>query len=195
MGVYMNPEDLSELASLYILNALDAEEQSWVEAQYENLSAFQAEASEAEAIASLLAYNVPALPMALDLKDRLFQRITAKDALENNEELAALLEQARTANWQPYQPVPGVQFATLRVDPNTRQVDCFVRSFAQIKFPQHRHAGNEEIRVLEGDLAIGDQVYMPGDRIYSQPGTVHQPETRTGCTLFLRTSLDDEILS
>jgi anti-sigma factor ChrR (cupin superfamily) len=61
-------------------------------------------------------------------------------------------------------------------------------------FPKHQHADNEEIVVLEGDLVIDGQVYHSGDRIYSLPNTVHQPETQTGCLLFVKTSLDDVII-
>jgi anti-sigma factor ChrR (cupin superfamily) len=57
------------------------------------------------------------------------------------------------------------------------------------------HAGTEEIIVLEGDLVIGDQVYKPGDRLHSQPGIIHQPQTINGCVIYVRTSLDDEILA
>jgi anti-sigma factor ChrR (cupin superfamily) len=68
-----------------------------------------------------------------------------------------------------------------------------VRSAGQAKFPEHRHAGDEELIVLDGELVIGDQVYLPGDRILSQPGTQHQPQTETGVLLFLCSSIDDEM--
>lgn len=189
----MNPEPLSELASLYALGTLDEADQSWVDDQYAGLTDFQAEVAELQSVSAMLAYAVDQIPMASNLKERLLDKISANEQ-ENQTTIITLIAQAETANWEPYLQLPGVHFATLRIDAITRQVDCFVRSFGQIKFPEHRHAETEEILVLDGDLKIGDHVYGKGDRIYSQPGTIHQPETLCGCTLFLRTSLDDEIL-
>jgi hypothetical protein len=191
----MSSEDRSELASLYALNALDADEKNQADRLYANQSEFQAEVLEAEEAAFLLSYTAPVLPIAANLKDRLFQRIAAEIPPVEDTTIATLLEQAKTARWNTYQFVPGVEYATARVDSQTRQVESFVRGIGQIRFPAHRHAENEEIVVLEGDLVIGDQVYQAGDRIYSQPGTVHQPRTVNGCILYICTSLDDEIMS
>lgn len=197
----MDLENLSELASLYVLGILDDAEQSRVTDQYAHLPDFQAEVAEAEKVAAMLAYQVDSLPMASDLKARLFQRIaeTAKrrvvgEKADQKDAITALVEQAKSAHWEPYLPTPGVQFAKIWTDLEARRAECFVRSFGQVKFPEHRHAGDEEIVVLDGDLVIGDRIYTKGDRVYSQTGTTHQPETCGGCTLFLRTSLDDELL-
>ena len=189
----MRPDDLSELALLYALDTLDEAEQSWVEEQCADTAGFQAEVAELESVAAMLAYGVELPPIAPDLKARLFQKIAAEEDRDRTE-IATLLEQVKTATWEPYRFAPGVQVATAQLNLETREVNCFVRSFSQVKFPQHRHAATEEILVLEGDLKIGDRVYGKGDRIQSQPGTVHQPETLTGCVLFLRTSIDDELL-
>ncbi|WP_404784831.1 cupin domain-containing protein [Altericista sp. CCNU0014] len=94
-----------------------------------------------------------------------------------------------------YLSVPGTLLGTLSVDLQKREIQCFVRSWSNASFPKHRHFGDEEIVILEGDLNIGDRSYQPGDRITSVPGTVHQPKTDRGCLLFLRTSLDDELLA
>lgn len=196
----MDFENLSELASLYALNILDDAEQDWVADRYAHLQEFQAEVAQTAEIAAMLAYQVDALPMASDLKARLFQRLaevdreTAKEQASEDDAIATLLEQAKSADWEPYLPTPGVQFAKVWTDLEARRAECFVRSFGQVKFPEHRHGGDEEIVILDGDLAIGDRIYQKGDRVYSEAGTTHQPETRKGCTLFLRTSLDDELL-
>ncbi|MBW4520770.1 MAG: cupin domain-containing protein [Scytolyngbya sp. HA4215-MV1] len=206
----MASEYVSELAALHALTALDEEEKFWADELHTHSPDFQAQTAELESTVAMLAYGVAPIPLAANLKERLFQQIAAEDIFgqggkvqlertaENSAsdpaELSILLNQTKTVDWQPYSPTPGVQIATLRIDVTNRQVDCFVRSLGQTKFPQHRHADREEIVVLAGDLIIGDRAYTQGDRVYSLPGTVHQPETRTGCILFLRTSLDDEIL-
>jgi anti-sigma factor ChrR (cupin superfamily) len=185
----MNSEDLSELISLYALNALDTADLSWVESEYAQFPEFQQELAEYESVVSMLGYAAPTIPLASDVKDKLFERIALED------ETTDLLKQAQTVTWEAYAPTPGVELGILRIDPEQREVQCFVRSLGKVKFPQHRHASEEEIVVLDGDLVIGENIYKSGDRISSLPGTVHQPETLHGCTLFLRTSLDDEILS
>ena len=213
----MEPDDLAELATLYALQALDEADLAWVDERYSHSPDWQVEVADLESTVAMLAYGATPIAMAPNLKERLFERIAAEDALESattapkesaitdpatiaehqtpvTDNLAELLQQAKNATWQPYSYGQGVQVATLRVDDTTRTVECFVRSFGQTKFPQHRHADSEEILVLEGDLTIGSQIYLKGDRVCSLPGTVHQPETLEGCTLFLRTSLDDEIL-
>ncbi|MBD2204627.1 cupin domain-containing protein [Calothrix sp. FACHB-1219] len=185
----MNSEDLSELVSLYALNTLDAAEASMVESDYAQLAEFQLELAEYESVVAMLAYTAPPVPLASEVKDRLFARIASEDKTTD------LLQQAQNVTWEAYAPTPGVELGILKIDPQQREVQCFVRSLGKVKFPQHRHAGEEEIVVLDGDLVIGENIYKSGDRISSLPGTVHQPETLHGCTLFLRTSLDDEILS
>lgn len=188
----MTSEERTELASLYALDALDDAEQSWVNDEFASLSDFQAEVAELAEIAAQMAYGVAPLPMAANLKARLFENINAASPAPLVV-IANLLEKARTAKWTPYTLAPGAEVATLGLNSETRQVECLVRGVGSIQFPQHRHAADEEIVVLEGDLVVGNQIYAPGDRILSQPGTVHQPETLKGCIIYVRTSLDDEI--
>ncbi len=190
---FMSPENISELALLYALDSLDELDQALVDDHLINVPEFQGELAEAESVVSMLAYSVEPVAIASNLKARLFQRIAASDEIYCDE-IATLLKQAKSANWEPYRFTSGVQIATSRIDLETRQVDCFIRSFGKTQFPQHRHAEDEEIIVLDGDLVIGAQKYAPGDRVYSQSGTIHQPETLNGCTIFIRTSLDDELL-
>lgn len=191
----MNPEELSELVSLYVLNALDEETQARVAGEYAHSPAFQAAVAELEATVAMMAYDGPILPLSPNLKQRLFERIAPAAApIPDQEWVNQLLEQSTSLRWKPYRPVPSMEVAIVRLDKATRQVDCFLRSAGSAKFPPHRHAAVEEIVILQGDLVIDGQVYGKGDRIYSQPGTVHQPETWTGCIVFIRASLDDELL-
>lgn len=190
-------ELVSELAAIYALSALDEAEPSRLECELGDLPEFQVEVAEFEAVAAMLAYGADPMPMGASLKERLFQKIASdetSDEKPNNDSMAVLRQQAKLADWQPYGYTPGVLIAKLSLDTQKRRIECFVQSLGPVKFPQHRHADSEEIMVLEGDLVIGDRIYTAGDRIFSQSGTVHQPETLNGCTLLLRTSLDDEIL-
>ncbi len=101
-------------------------------------------------------------------------------------------KQAAAATWKPY--VDGITISNIDLDLTSRQIYCFVRLEPGAKFPRHRHAGLEELLMLEGDLIIDGDIYYPGDYICSQPGSVHQPKTDGGCLVIARASIDDEIL-
>jgi hypothetical protein len=65
----------AELAPLYALDGLTAEERQWVEAQSAALPELAEELADLQAATTVLAYAVPPAPMAADLKARLFERI------------------------------------------------------------------------------------------------------------------------
>ena len=59
-------------------------------------------------------------------------------------------------------------------------------------YPPHRHAGIEELHLLDGELLIDDRELHPGDYNRAEPGTVdHRVWSKTGCTCVLITSPDD----
>ncbi|MBE9128983.1 MULTISPECIES: cupin domain-containing protein [unclassified Coleofasciculus] len=101
---------------------------------------------------------------------------------------------AADVHWEPH-PIPGVKVAKLYVDMEQRQLSALAQLEAGVHYPLHRHAGVEEVFLLEGDLVVGQKKYEKGDYIRSAPGSTHNPHTEGGCLFFLRTSLDDEILS
>jgi quercetin dioxygenase-like cupin family protein len=48
----------------------------------------------------------------------------------------------------------------------------------------HRHTGDEEFFVLDGDLTDNDGTeYHPGDLVLMKKGTEHNSTTKNGCTL------------
>ena len=197
--------NLEELAALYALDALDPEERGEAEAAFANLPQFAEEVAAFEAAAAAFAYNAPSMSVAADLKDRLFQRLDCEAAAPVLEQLAVpaaessvavelLKEQSVDLSWQSL-PIPGASMATVEIDEERREITFFVRAETQARFPLHSHAAGEEIVVLEGDLVVDGEVYGSGDRICSDRGSIHQPETRRGCLLFVKTSLDDKVLS
>ncbi|MGL5084001.1 MAG: cupin domain-containing protein [Microcoleaceae cyanobacterium] len=199
----MELQKRSELAALAALDALDGEERIWAENYGIEFPELEVEIEDFKAVIAQLAYGAPSVPMAANLKDRLFQRITPKselvqtvaEATETDDlNIAELLRQSQTVKWRPYPGLPELLLGKLRINPETRQIDCFIRSWGQGAFPLHRHAATEEMILLEGDLVIGDRLYGRGDRICSDPNTVHQPKTQNGCLVFIRSSLDNEIL-
>ena len=193
-----------ELAPLYALDALNSTERRWVEERIQECPELAAELAEYEAAVAAIPYSVPSVPMAADLKERLFLRLTgeAPPAMTTPEVpppivTAEALLRVRAADviWEPYN-VPGVQMARLHVDAAKREVSCLIRAGAGAQYPSHRHGGAEEIFMLSGELVMGSEVYGPGDYIRYEPDSIHPPaETPNGCMFLLRTSLDNEIIS
>lgn len=192
----MNYEDFSELASLYALDILEEEYCHEVEDEIAEFPEFEQELAGFQSAVAAIPYTTPMMPIAANLKDRLFQRIEEDISGANPRNplsVEELIAQAATASWQPYS-LPGVTIARYELNMEKREVSFFIRATSGVQFDNHRHAGNEEIMVLEGDVVVDGQKYNIGDRIHSIPGSIHQPETDHGCLIFVKTSLDDEIL-
>jgi hypothetical protein len=183
----MKPENICELTALYAFDVLDESDCRVVEEAMLEFPELEMELAEFRHAVGAIAYSVPDVPMAGDLKERLFQRIH-----NDTSNIEALKAQANDVTWEP-SLIPGVMLGTLNLDEEKREISCFVRSVGNVRFPKHQHADREEIVVLEGDLVIDGELYTSGDRIYSEPDTIHQPETQQGCLLFLKTSIDDSI--
>jgi len=66
---------------------------------------------------------------------------------------------------------PGVGFHIFRMAPGTTTT-------------AHRHTGDEEFYIIEGDLTDNDGTeYKPGDLIFMKEGTEHHSTTKNGCTM------------
>lgn len=189
----------SELAPLYILDLLNEEERRWVEEKIADCPDLSVELAEFEDAVSNIPYATPPVPIATDLKDRLFARIGEEIPPPSGIEpktipdLPDLIVRSQDLNWQPGR-APGVTIAIFHIDPIEREIVGVLKAEPGARYPLHRHAALEEIYMLEGDLRIGEEVYGAGDYIRSNPGTIHAPDTRDGCMFFFHASLDDEFL-
>ena len=197
-----------ELAPLYALDLLDLEQRLWVEAQILECPDLAAELAGYQAAVGVIPYGAPIMPMAADLKQRLFDRIAAPvdEQIGDNpvetspsqqpESQPAPSEPTMVAirpidlEWHPYQ-TEGVEVAILYLDPVNRMCSAIVKAADGIIYPLHQHQGIEEIYMLEGELEIGGEVYFAGDYIRSSPNSIHPPATTKGCKFLIRTSLDD----
>lgn len=186
----MKQEDFCELAALYLLDLLDASQRGILEEALLNPEC-ETTLTELRDAMGAYAYSAPVVTMAPNLKERLFQQIASE---ANPHNISTLTQQASEVEWEAY-PTPGIMFSILHIDPDKREITCFLRVNPGTYFPHHVHAGIEELIVLEGDLVVDGKIYGSGDFIYSHAGSAHQPQTINGCLLFIRTSLDDQILS
>ncbi len=184
-----------ELAPLYALDLLSEEERAWVEQQLIECPELAEELAEYQTAAAAIIYSSPAVEMAADLKDRLFDRL-GLDSPVTVEEKAPPLPffsvRSQDVNWRPHSRVPGVSIALLNTDPIKREIVGLLRAEPGVRYPFHIHATGEEIYMLEGDLVIGNEAYGAGDYIRSHAGSNHAPHTNGGCMFFFRTSMDDE---
>lgn len=89
---------------------------------------------------------------------------------------------------------PGIFCRLLETDMELQRVSMLVRLAAGACYPPHRHAGIEELHLLEGELWIDDRKLYPGAYNRAEPGTVDSRVwSETGCMCVLITSLLDEL--
>lgn len=79
------------------------------------------------------------------------------------------------ASWESF-PVAGVRLFHLRGGPRVAAADCgLVRLEPGVRFPVHRHVGDEWSMILAGEAEEeGTGVrWIPGDLVHGAPGTAH----------------------
>lgn len=201
----MPDEEYKILAALQALDILDESERGAFAEKLKDSAELTSELAAFEAAIAAIAYTAPPVPVAPDLKNRLFQRIAelppipAESAnikpivtspIENN--TPSLIVRSHDVKWKSY-GVPGVSFGKLYMDKKKREITCLMRLEPGVTFPLHRHAASEEVLVLEGDLIVEGEICHQGDYIRSVPGSTHSPLTQGGCLLLMKTSLDNEM--
>jgi anti-sigma factor ChrR (cupin superfamily) len=87
---------------------------------------------------------------------------------------------------------PGITCKLLATDTDRNRVSLLVRLAPGVAYPPHRHAGVEELHLLDGELWIDDTKLLPGDHNRAEPGTADKRVwSETGCTCVLVTSSRD----
>lgn len=77
---------------------------------------------------------------------------------------------SEVARWSPT-PLPGIEEKFLAHDDERGFTTRLLRFAPGTRYPKHRHAGTEEIFVLEGSLTINGLMLSAGDYCRSDPGT------------------------
>ncbi|MEP6501390.1 cupin domain-containing protein [Microcoleus vaginatus] len=201
----MPDEEYNILAALQALDILDESERGAFAEKLKESAELKSELAALESTIAAIAYTAPPVPVAPDLKNRLFQRIaelpltppesvnlkpSVTSPTENN--TPSLIVRSNDVQWKSY-GVPGVSFGKLYIDKKKREITCLMRLEPGVKFPMHRHAASEEVLVLEGDLIVEGEICHQGDYIRSVPGSTHSPLTEGGCLLLMKTSLENEM--
>ena len=198
----VDPNSTDDLAALYALDLLNADDQALVDQAMAEDAGFVQQVVEFQAAATTLAYSVPAMPMAGNLKARLFQRIAQEPDVPDSpllellkRSINELKQQAAELNWEQMMGTDAAEMAIWQTDEDRREVAFFVRKSMGGLFPNHAHAGGETVLVLEGDFVANGQIYGVGELANSMANTAHQPSTQVGCLLLCISSMDDEVLS
>jgi anti-sigma factor ChrR (cupin superfamily) len=123
----------------------------------------------------------------------LWERLAQRIATETGGEPAL----ATTPQWtQPEwrEVAPGISCMLLATDTERDRVSMLVRLAPGVDYPPHRHAGVEELHLLDGELVIDDKTLHPGDYYRAEAGSGDRiVRSDTGCTCVLMTSTRDEI--
>lgn len=98
----------------------------------------------------------------------------------------------REPEWEDV--APGISCKLLATDTERDRISMLVRLAPETAYPPHRHAGVEELFLLQGELWIEDRKLHPGDYNRQEPGTTDtRVWSETGCTCVLITSPSDAI--
>jgi quercetin dioxygenase-like cupin family protein len=90
---------------------------------------------------------------------------------------------------------PGISCKLLATDTEKNTVSMLVRLEPGTDYPPHRHAGREELHLLDGILMVDDRTLHPGDYIRAEADSMdHRVWSETGCTCVLITCTKDAIL-
>jgi anti-sigma factor ChrR (cupin superfamily) len=91
--------------------------------------------------------------------------------------------------------VPGVAVRRLFVDAAANRMTAMFRMAPGTAYPRHIHDEAEECYVLQGDLHVGDIVLKAGDYQRAGAGSNHDVQwTEGGCLLFITCSMSDELV-
>jgi anti-sigma factor ChrR (cupin superfamily) len=187
----MNEHPYADLVSLYALGALPAAELIDMEAHLSTCAECRQEMEALRPVLdSFVSWPTDVLRPSASLQQRLAQRIAAETGAEP---IVPARERWTEPEWR--EVAPGISCKVLATDGDTNRVSMLVRLAPRTAYPSHRHAGIEELHLLDGELWIEDRLLHPGDYNFGEPGVVdHRVYSETGCTCVLITSFRDEIL-
>jgi anti-sigma factor ChrR (cupin superfamily) len=179
---------LRDLAFAYALGALDPNEVPTVEAHIAACSDCRQDMVTASRIVDSFAFwPTDVLRPSPSLWGRVARRIAA-DA--GSEPAPRAARQWAEPAWE--EVAPGISCKLLATDTERDRVSMLVRLAPGVEYPPHRHAGVEELHLLDGELWIDDRKLYPGDHNRAEAGTADKRVwSETGCTCVLVTSSRD----
>jgi ChrR Cupin-like domain len=175
---------------LYALSALPAAEAGNLKAHIASCEYCREElATLRPVVDSFVAWPTAVLRPSASPWDRLITRIGAEPG---GKDATATLAKWVEPDWEDV--APGISCKLLSNDSQRDRVSMLVRLAPGTEYPPHKHAGTEELHLLEGELWINDRKLSPGDYNSAVAGTADRRVwSETGCTCLLITSPSDTI--
>lgn len=196
-------EEAHELAALYALGALTQHEARTIETMLaERNNVLADEITSFESVAAELAFAADESVPSPAVRKTLLARISDTEPVRGEEfhlpfaahDFSQMFSlRANEGDW--LELGPGLTAKTLFVDQARGTVTSLVKMAPGGALPPHRHKGEEQFYVLEGDCYVHDTRLGPGDFHRAAPGSVHKSTyTIGGTTLLLIAPADYEIL-
>jgi len=179
----------AEMLPVYVLHALPADETRRLEEHLRGCVECRRELqSLAPVVDSFIAWPTDILRPSQSMWTQLQQRIDEG----TGESMPSASGVWQEPQWEDV--APGISCKLLATDTERDRVTMLVRLAPGTAYPPHRHAGVEELFLLDGELWIEDRKLYPGDYNRGEPGTADQRVwSETGCTCILITSPSDII--
>jgi hypothetical protein len=123
--------------------------------------------------------------------ESVWERVAQRIGLDTRTEAPSdFVELGREPAWKDV--APGIACKLLAADTERHRISMLVRLAPGAEYPPHRHAGLEELHLLQGELWIDDRKLYPGDYNRAERGTADRRVwSETGCTCVLMTSTQD----
>lgn len=197
-------EETQEMAALYALGILTQNEARAFDHLAEDNATVAEELTAFESVAAHLAFAAPECDPSPLVREKLLAEIAGTPQPSFSEEfhLPFLAPEqfsevfslhASEGEWSEIGP--GLTSKTLFVDQTRGIVTSLVKMAPGGSLPAHRHRGDEQFYVLEGDCTVHNTRLGPGDFHRASAGTVHESTyTVEGTTLLLIAPADYEIL-
>jgi hypothetical protein len=119
----------------------------------------------------------------------MFEKILGRIESEGADLPGTLTKRAGTANW--FEISPGIKGRLLHFDRARNRQHLLIRMSPGSSYRSHSHDAEEQLLVLEGDLAFGDLHLKSGDYHIAMPSSSHAPgRTVNGCLVHVIMSPD-----
>jgi len=196
----MISEHFEELASLYALGALSADEQHAFESKLRGDGELRELVLGLQNTAGLMARSVPQAVPPPRLKARLLARVAASREVQPAAPARSLPglrfhEAASNSGWKAL-PLPGAFIKLLSLEPERGYAVLLGKLEAGVRYPAHVNAGPEDIYILSGDLVVGSRRLGAGDFHHADQDSRHEVNySEHGCTLLAVLTTDDPLVA
>jgi len=195
-------EQQQELASLFAVKALTAEEQAQFERDVAANPELRAYVRDLQRTTDLLAVSSATAKPPTQLKGKVLARIDELEAQRRNSNPALtappglrFADGASPEGWKAL-PVPGAYIKLLSLEREHGYAVLMGRLDPGTRYPAHVNVGPEDFCILSGDLVVGDRRMVAGDFHHADQGSQHAENYSVeGCTLIAVLTADHPLVA